>query len=65
MVWVEIVDDGIADTIIVEVYFSTFLQLIATGSSSFELANRLNEPLTGRDSPKPLPAPILNAKRHG
>ena len=39
---------GIGTTIKIVVDMINEVQVIATGSSSFELANRLNEPLTGR-----------------
>lgn len=40
------------------------VQLIATGSSSFELANKVNEPLTGRKWTFWLPAPTVGELVH-
>ena len=40
--------------------FGEDVQIIATGSSSFDLANKINEPLTGRKWTFWLPTPSLN-----
>ena len=40
--------------------FGDTVQIVATGSSSFDLANQINEPLTGRKWTFWLPAPMLN-----